>query len=116
MVKKEKFVEYVNALRKHNSWVNKLYDLGIVIESEALSCIADVLYDVILKGDIDYDYDDYGGVSWIAYWCSSNLGQTSFRRVHDWIFIEDAGALYDFVQEMHELKWPHKIENERYLK
>ena len=116
MVKKEKFVEYVNALRKHNSWVNKLYDLGIVIESEALSCIADALYDVILEGDIDYDYDDYGGVSWIAYWCSSNLGQTSFRRVHDWIFIEDAGALYDFVQEMHELKWAHKIENERYLK
>ena len=115
MVKKEKFVEYVNALRKHNSWVNKLYDLGIVIESEALSCIADALYDVILEGDIDYDYDDYGDVSWIAYWCSSNLGQTSFRRVHDWIFIEDAGALYDFVQEMHELKWPHKIENERYL-
>lgn len=116
MVKKEKFVEYVNALRKHNSWVNKLYDLGIVIESEALSCIVDALYDVILEDDIDYDYDDYGGVSWIAYWCSSNLGQTSFRRVHDWIFIEDAGALYDFVQEMHELKWPHKIENERYLK
>ena len=116
MDKKEKFIEYVNALRKHNSWVNKLYDLGIVIESEALSCIADALYDVILEGDIDYDYDDYGGVSWIAYWCSSNLGQTSFRRVHDWIFIEDAGALYDFVQEMHELKWPHKIENERYLK
>ena len=48
MVKKEKFVEYVNALRKHNSWVNKLYDLGIVIENEALSCIADALYDVIL--------------------------------------------------------------------
>ena len=116
MIKKEKFVEYVNALRKHNSWVNKLYDLGIVIESEALSCIADALYDVILECDIDYDYDDYGGVSWIAYWCSSNLGQTSFRRVHDWIFIEDASALYDFVQEMHELKWPHKIENERYLK
>lgn len=116
MVKKEKFVEYVNALRKHNSWVNKLYDLGIVIESEALSCIADALYDVILEGDIDYDYDDYGGISWIAYWCSPNLGQTSFRRVHDWIFIEDASALYDFVQEMRELKWPHKIENERYLK
>ena len=115
MVKKEKFVEYVNALCKHNSWVNKLYDLGIVIESEALSCITDALYDVMLEGDIDYDYDDYSGVSWIAYWCSSNLGQTSFRRAHDWIFIEDAGALYDFVQEMRELKWPHKIENERYL-
>ena len=112
MICKEKFVEYANALRKHNSWLNKLYDMGIVIESEALCCIADALYDVMLEGDIDYDYDDYGGVSWVAYWCSSNIGQIGFRRVRDWIFIEDAGALYDFIEKMRGLGWPEETPKE----
>jgi hypothetical protein len=112
MIKKEKFVEYANALRKHNSWLNKSYDLGIKIESEALSCIADALYDVMLEGDIDYDYDDYGGISWVAYWCSSELEQTGFRRVRDWIYIEDAEKLYDFVKEMAERGWPEKVDKE----
>lgn len=108
MIKKEKFVEYANALRKHNSWLNKLYDLGINIESEALCCIADALYDVMLEGDIDYDYDDYGGVSWVAYWCSSDMNQKGFRRVKEHIYLPDAGALYDFVTEMAEKGWPEK--------
>lgn len=112
MIVKEKFVEYANALRKHISQINKAYDLGINIESEALTCIGDALYDVMLEGDMDYDYDDYAGVSWVAYWCSSNMDQTGFRRMGDWIFIEDAGALYDFVNEMKELGWPNTTPEE----
>ena len=107
MIAKEKFVEYANALRKHISWVNKAYDLGINIECEALTCIGDALYDVMLEGDMDYDYDDYAGLSWVAYWCSSDMDQVGFRRVGDWVLIEDAGALYDFVNEMKELGWPN---------
>ena len=112
MIKKEKFVKYVNALRKHFSWLNKLYDLGVNIDSESLAIIEDVIYDVILEGNMDYDYDDYGGISWVAYWCSSELEQTGFRRVRDWIYIEDAGALYDFVTEMAESGWPEKVREE----
>jgi hypothetical protein len=112
MIKKEKFVEYANALRKHNSWLNKLYDLGINIETEALSCIADALYDVMLEGNMDYDYDDYGGFGWVAYWCSSELEQTGFRRVRDWIYIEDAEKLYDFIKEMAERGWPERVDEE----
>ena len=112
MIKKEKFVEYANALRKHNSWLKKLYDMGINIENEAMTCVDDALYDVMLEGNMDYDYDDYGGISWVAYWCSSELEQTGFRRVCDWIFIEDAEKLYDFVKEMAERGWPEKVDKE----
>ena len=108
MICKEKFVEYANALRKHNSWLNKLYDMGINIENEAMTCVDDALYDVMLEGDMDYDYDDYGGISWVAYWCSSDESQKGFRRVKEHIYLPDAGALYDFVEEMHSLGWPEE--------
>lgn len=112
MICKEKFVKYANALRKHFNWLNKLYDLGVNIDSEPLAIIEDAIYDVMLEGDLDYDYDDYGGVSWVAYWCSSDINQTGFRRMGDWIFIEDASALYDFVKEMDKLGWPEEISKE----
>ena len=112
MICKEKFVKYANALRKHFSWLNKLYDLGVNIDSEPLAIIEDAIYDVILEGNMDYDYDDYGGVSWVAYWCSSNEDQVSFRRVKDYIYLPDAGALYDFVTEMAESRWPEKVREE----
>ena len=111
MICKEKFVEYANALRKHYSWLNMLYDMGINIESEAMATIGDALYDVMLEGNMDYDYDDYGGVSWVAYWCSSNEGQKGFRRVKDYIYLPNAGALYDFVTEMVEKGWPERVES-----
>lgn len=109
MIKKERFVKYANALRKHFDWLNKLYDLGINIDSESLSIIEDAIYDVILEGNTDYDYDNYGGVSWVAYWCSSDINQKGFRRVKDYIYLPDAGALYDFVIEMAESGWPKKV-------
>lgn len=108
MICKEKFVEYANALRKHYSWLNKLYDLGVNIESEAMETIGDAIYDVMLEGDMNYDYDDYEGVSWVAYWCGSDEGQKGFRRMREHIYLPDAGALYDFVEEMHSLGWPEK--------
>ena len=108
MICKEKFVKYANALRKHFDWLNKLYDLGVNIDSEPLAIIEDAIYDVILEGNMDYDYDDYGGVSWVAYWCSSNMDQKGFRRVKEYIYLPDAGALYDFVEEMHSLGWPEE--------
>ena len=113
MICKEKFVKYANALRKHFNWLNKLYDLGVNIDSEPLAILEDAIYDVMLEGDMDYDYDDYGGVSWVAYWCSSDMNQTGFRRAGQWIFIEDAEALYDFVCEMRELGWPEETPKER---
>ena len=109
MIKKEKFVEYANALRKHNNWLNKLYDMGINIENEAMTCVDDALYDVMLEGNMDYDYDDYGGISWVAYWCSSDESQKGFRRFKEHIYLPDAGALYDFVTEMAENGWPEKV-------
>lgn len=115
MIKKEKFVKYANALRKHFDWLNKLYDLGVNIDSEPLAIIEDAIYDIILEGDMDFDYDEYAGVSWVANWCCAPLDQRGFRRMHQQVVLDSADALYDFIQEMRELEWPHKVENERYL-
>lgn len=109
MITKEKFVEYANVLRNYYNWYNKLYDMGVNIEAPELEAVADTLYEIILDGDIESDYDEYAGVSWVANWCGSSFGQTGFRRMRDWVFIEDAGALYDFVSEMRRLGWPKEL-------
>lgn len=106
MIAKEKFVEYVNVLRRWYSWVNKLDNLGIAFQADEPEILADLVYDFILEDDMDCDYDEYAGVSWVANWCGAPLDQKGFRRMRDWILIEDAGALYDFIIEMKELGWP----------
>ena len=112
MIAKEKFVEYANVLCNYFNWYNKLYDMGVNLESSELEALSDALYAIILDGDMDYDYDDYAGVSWVANWCGSSPEQTGFRRVRDWVFIEDASALYDFVTQMRELGWPEETPKE----
>lgn len=109
MICKEKFVEYVDVLRRWYAWVNKLDDLGIAFQADEPEILADLVYDIILEGDMNYDYDDYSGISWVANWCCAPLGQKGFRRMQQWIMIEDAAALYDFVCEMRELGWPEKV-------
>ena len=115
MVKKEKFVEYVNVLRRWYAWVNKLEDIGIILYANEPENLADIVFDIILEGDMDFDYDEYAGGSWVANWCCAPLGQKEFRRMNQWVVLDSAEVLYDFVQEMHKLEWPNKIENERYL-
>lgn len=116
MIKKEKFVEYANALRKWYTWVNKLEDIGITFQANEPEILAEIVYDIILEGDMDFDYDEYAGISWVANWCGAPLDQRRFRRMHQWVILDSADDLYDFVREMRELEWPHKVDNERYLK
>lgn len=115
MIKKEKFVEYVDVLRRWYAWVNKLEDIGIILHADEPEILADLVYDIVLEGDMDFDYDEYAGISWVANWCGAPLDQRGFRRMHQWMILDSADALYDFIQEMHELEWPHKVENRRWL-
>ena len=69
MIKKEKFVEYVNVLRRWYAWVNKLEDIGITLNVDEPEILADLVYDIILENDMDLDYDEYAGISWVANWC-----------------------------------------------
>ena len=115
MIKKEKFVEYVDVLRRWYVWVNKLEDIGIILHADEPEILADLVFDTIVEGDMNFDYDEYAGISWIANWCCAPLGQKEFRRRNQLVVLDRAEDLYDFVQEMRELGWPHKIENERYL-
>ena len=115
MICKEKFVEYVDVLRRWYAWVNKLEGIGIALYADEPEILADLVYDIILEGDMDFDYDEYAGISWVANWCGAPLDQRGFRRMHQWLILDSAEALYDFVHEMRELEWPHKVENERYL-
>ena len=77
--------------------------MGINIENEAMTCVDDALYDVMLEGNMDYDYDDYGGISWVAYWCSSDESQKGFRRVKEYIYLPDAGAPNQLISPNHPL-------------
>ena len=52
MIKKEKFVEYVNVLRRWYSWVNKLEDIGITLNADEPEILADLVYDIILEDDM----------------------------------------------------------------
>lgn len=112
MIGKEKFVEYADVLRRWYAWVNKLDDMGIILHADEPEILANLVYDIILEGDMDFDYDEYAGISWVANWCCSELEQTGFRRVRDWIYIEDAEKLYDFIKEMAERGWPEKVDKE----
>ena len=113
MIKKEKFVEYVNVLRRWCAWVNKLEDIGITLNADEPEILVELVFDIILEGDMDFDYDEYAGISWVANWCGAPLDQKSFRRMNQWVVLDSAEVLYDFVQEMHKLEWPNKIDNER---
>ena len=115
MIKKEKFVEYVDVLRRWYVWVNKLEDIGIILYADDPEILAELVFDTIVEGDMNFDYDEYAGISWIANWCCAPLGQKEFRRRNQLVVLDRAEDLYDFVQEMHKLEWPNKIENERYL-
>ena len=55
MIAKEKFVEYANVLCNYFNWYNKLYDMGVNLESSELEALSDALYAIILDGDMDYD-------------------------------------------------------------
>lgn len=115
MIKKEKFVEYVDGLRRWYDWVNKLEKVGIIFQAGEPEILVGLVFDTIVEGDMNFDYDEYAGISWIANWCCAPLGQREFRRMNQLVVLDRAEDLYDFVQEMHKLEWPHNIENERYL-
>ena len=115
MLTKEEFVEGANTLREYWNWENQLYDMGIHLEDTAAAKLADKMLELLSRGQEDWDYDERIGTSWIATWCSAPKDEKGFRRMNQWVVLDSAEVLYDFVQEMRELKWPHKIENERYL-
>ena len=116
MLNKEEFVEGANTLREYWNWENQLYDMGIHLEDTAAAKLADKMLELLSRGPQDWDYDRQIGTSWIAIWCSAPKDEKGFRRLSQWITISDAGALYDFVNEMRKLGWPEWIENQRWLK
>ena len=114
---KEEFVICANALRRYWSWERKMLSDGIDLSCSPTGAFADSILEVVVKGDKDWGLDSLYPLSpnWIVRWCSSDLEDTAFKRGRQYITIADAGALWDFVNEMEELGWPEVIENERWL-
>lgn len=113
---KAEFVKTAKALRNYWNWEIKLEKVGINLESSTAAGLADVVLELLTNDIEDWGLDPHTGMNWIVVWCSAPHEQISFQRKNQWITLEDAGALYDFVEEMYGLEWPEKIESEVWLK
>ena len=112
------FIECVKVLKSYWNWENELYYHQIDISNTPAGKMADFLVDLIeYQGDStgDWSYDSVMGFNWVTTWCSSSPTDFGFARKGQWIYLNDASALYDFVEEMRSLDWPEKVENRRWL-
>lgn len=113
------FCRCAEALRKYWNWENSIYQMGIDLTDSAPAGLADSMIMALGNGNIDWAYDTTAEMNWIVVWCSELETVSIFERevngeiTH--IYLPDAGALYDFVNEMRELGWPEWIENQRWL-
>lgn len=110
MTKKE-FIECVNALRRYWEWENNLSDMGIEFTETPAASLADTILNILTKNEEDWGFDPEIGMNWIVTWCSAPFDQNGFARKSQWVYLPDAGALWDFVSEMNELGWSEQIEN-----
>ena len=112
------FIECAKALKSYWNWEKELYRHQIDISNTPAGKMADFLVDLIeYQGDStgDWSYDSVMGFNWVTTWCSAPPIDFGFERKGQWIYLNDAGALYDFVEEMRSLDWPEKVENRRWL-
>ena len=110
------FCECADALREYWSWECDLATMGIHLDSTSAAGLADAMLLALLEGNWTWDDDPVADWGWVGIWCGAAPDQFSFRRRSQWVYLPDAGALYDFVNEMRELGWPEWIENQRWLK
>jgi hypothetical protein len=115
MVTKSEFVECANALREYWNWENDLERMGIYLNESKAGQLADVMLNLLTQDYVNWGYDPKIGTYWVVTWCSAPQDQHEFARKRQWIYLPDAGALWDFVSEMSELGWPERIDNERWL-
>ena len=101
MIKKEKFIEYADTLRRWYTWVNKLEDIGITFQANEPENLVEIVYDIILEGDMDFDYDEYAGISWVANWCCAPLDQKGSRAL---IVCPICTEWYEIPNSIEELK------------
>jgi hypothetical protein len=116
VITKAEFVECANSLREYWNWENELERMGIYLNESKAGQLADVMLNLLIQDDVDWGFDSQIGQCWIVNWCSAPFEQHGFARKSQWIYLPDAGALWDFVSEMNELGWPEQVENQRWLK
>ena len=115
---KSEFIECANVLKTYWNWENNLSHYQIDISGTPAGKMADFLVDFIEYQDDsagDWSYDPIVGFDWVVTWCSASPNDVGFARKGQWIYLNDAGALYDFVKEMRSLDWPEEVVNRRWL-
>ena len=115
MITKSEFVECANSLREFCNWESELELKRIYLNESKAGQHADVMQNLLTQDDVDWGFDPQIGMCRIVIWCSAPLDQNGFARICQWVYLPDAGALWDFVSEMNELGWPKQIENQRWL-
>lgn len=103
---KRQFCACASTLRDYALWERKLYECGIDLMFTPASLLADSFVAAMRDFNPDWAYDEKLGFDWIIEWThtpdSPNFIQT--RHDRDW-YLEDAGALYDFLVFMNEHGW-----------
>lgn len=109
---KELFVKCVESMRKYYNWECELESMGINLEGSPASDLANSMLFALLNGDWTWDDDPVPDWGWVGMWCGAPADQCCFKRKGEWIYLPDAGALYDFVTQMRELGWPEETPKE----
>lgn len=105
-MKRSEFIAIAETLRNYGDWEKKLYALGIDLTGTPAMSLAESLECLMRNGDVKWSYDEKLEFDWVIEWCyvpdSPYFKQTRHGRT--W-WLDDAGALYDFLVFMNEHGW-----------
>lgn len=105
-MKRENFIQCLNALRKYSAWERALYKCDIDLAPTPITEILDTLALCMCDFDPEWAYDDKEGLNWIVEWSFHEDGPYFSQKRHGVEFdLTDAGALYDFLCFMNERGW-----------
>ena len=105
-MKKENFIQCLNALRKYSIWERALYKCDIDLAPTPITEILDTLALCMCDFDPEWAYDDKEGLNWIVEWTFHGDNPVFYQVRHGVEFnLTSAGALYDFLVFMNEHGW-----------
>ena len=104
-MKKENFIQCLEALQKYSLWEKALYKCDIDLAPTPITGILDALALCMCDFDGEWAYDDKLSLYWIVEW---GFGESDafYQKRHGVEFdLTDAGALYDFLVFMNDRGW-----------
>lgn len=106
---KENFIKCAKYLREYATWERNLYACDIDLAPTPINNVVGALQLAMCDFNDAWSYDEKLGLDWIVEWTytpdSPNF--VLIRHGRTW-YLEDPGALYDFLVFMNEHGWEDK--------